>query len=424
MLEKVWAILFSDCERRPPKMSTQFVAHYSEVALKGNNRPEFVRTLRRNINRALAGIEHSLMYSEGRFMITVEGDGEEVPLRLSRVFGISWFAPVTMVQPEYPAILTSVLECAASAEGRTFKISARRSDKSFPMNSQELAARLGTEVVKHTGKDVDLSEPQLSIHVDVIRGKALVYTDRARGPGGLPLGTAGRVIHLFSGGIDSPVAAWLIMKRGTKPVYLHFYLGPTPRAALDSKIIELVKVLSAYEGKSTLILVPFAEYQLATMGVPGELEPCLFRRFMRMTAEDLAPKFGALAVSTGDSLSQAASQTLWNLVSFDQGATLPILRPLLTYDKDEIISLARRIGTYELSLEEYRDCCAIITKHPRTKVKGTLLSEYVRRCGLEDLVRRMVEKATLVSYNPARKTLKVSPLSESLPSLPVTGRTD
>jgi thiamine biosynthesis protein ThiI len=405
-------------------LHTQFVAHYSEVALKGNNRPEFVRTLRRNINRSLAGIEHSLAYSEGRFMIDVEGKGEEVPLRLSRVFGVSWFAPVTAVKPEYPAILTSVLECATSTEGRTFKISARRSDKSFSMNSQELATRLGAEVVKHTGKGVDLSEPQLSIHVDLVQGRALVYTDRTRGPGGLPLGTAGRVVHLFSGGIDSPVAAWLMMKRGTRPVYLHFYLAPTPHAAIDSKITRLVEVLSAYEGKSTLVLVPFAEYQLATLGVPRELEPCLFRRFMRMTAEGLAPIFGALAVSTGDSLSQAASQTLWNMVSFDQGATLPILRPLLTYDKDEIVSLARSIGTYELSLEEYKDCCAIITRHPRTRVKGALLSEYVLKCGLEDLVWRTTEKATLVSYNPARNTLKVSPLSESLPGLPVAGRTN
>jgi thiamine biosynthesis protein ThiI len=402
-------------------MGTQFVAHYSEVALKGNNRPEFVKALRRNINRSLVGIDHSLTHSGGRFIIDVTGDHEQVPQRLSRVFGISWFAPVAAVPQEYPKIVASVLECAESAEGRTFKISPRRSDKSFPMNSQELATRLGAEVVKHTGKSVDLSDPDLSIHVDVVRGKALVYTDRTKGPGGLPLGTAGRVVHLFSGGIDSPVAAWLMMKRGTRPVYLHFYLAPTPRAAIDSKITKLVKVLSAYEGKSTLVLVPFADYQLATVGAPGELEPSLFRRFMRMTAEELAPRFGAVALSTGDSLSQAASQTLWNMASFDQGSTLPILRPLLTYDKDEIITLARRIGTYELSLEDYRDCCAMITRHPRTRVKGTLISEYIHRCGLEDSVRRTLEKATLVSYNPARDSLRASPLSESLPMAGVAG---
>jgi len=206
-----------------------------------------------------------------------------------------------------------------------------------------------------------------------------------------------------------------MMKRGTRPVYLHFYLAPTPQAAVESKITRLVKVLSAYEGRSTLVLVPFADYQLATIGVPGELEPSLFRRFMRMTAEGLAPRFGAAAVSTGDSLSQAASQTLWNIASFDDGSSLPVLRPLLTYDKDEIINLARRIGTYELSLEEYKDCCAMITRHPRTRVKGNVLSDYIVTLGLQDLVWGSIGKATLVTYNPAMGALKVTPLADSVP---------
>lgn len=397
-------------------MASRFVAHYSEVALKGNNRPEFVRALRRSINKALAGVEHTLTYSEGRFFIDAEAEEEEVSQRLSRVFGIVWYAPVKLIHPDYQKILAAVLESAKSAHAKTFKISPRRSDKAFPIGSQELATKLGAEVVKATGMSVALSNPDLSIHVDVVRGNALIYTSREMGPGGLPLGTAGRVMHLFSGGIDSPVAAWLLMKRGTRPVYLHFYLAPTPQAAIKSKIVKLLKVLSAYEGKSTLVLVPFAEYQLATTGVPGELEPCLFRRFMRMTAEGLATRFGAAAISTGDSLSQAASQTLWNLASFDDGSSLPVLRPLLTYDKEDIVSLARRIGTYDLSLEEYKDCCAMITRHPRTRVKGELLSEYVERFGLRELVWRSVEKATLVSYNPTGGALRSSPLSEALPS--------
>lgn len=395
-------------------MASRFVAHYSEVALKGNNRPEFVRALRRGINRALAGIAHTISYSNGRFIIEAEAEEREVGGRLSRVFGISWFAPVKVVPPEYPGILESVLGSSAT-DGRSFRIVVRRADKDFPMSSQELAVRLGAEVVKATGKAVDLSHPDLSVHVDVVKGGALVYSDRTKGPGGLPLGTAGRVMHLFSGGIDSPVAAWLLMKRGTRPVYLHFYLSPTPQAALDSKITKLVKVLSAYGGKSTLVLVPFAEYQLATTDVPGELEPSLFRRFMRMTAEALAPRFDARAVSTGDSLSQAASQTLWNIASFDEGSTLPVLRPLLTYDKDEIISLARHIGTYDLSLEEYRDCCAIITRHPRTRVKGSLITEYVNRFRLEGLVWETIEAATLLTYNPARESTKAAPLAEAMP---------
>jgi tRNA uracil 4-sulfurtransferase len=393
-------------------MGRRFVVHYSEVALKGNNRPEFVRALRRNINRALAGIVHQLEYSEGRFLVDADGAEDEVSSKLSKVFGISWFAPVIVSAAEYDAILSAVLSVASASPSRTFKIAARRSDKSFHLTSQALATMLGSAVVDASKMAVDLSDPDLKIHVDVVRRKALVYAERSKGPGGLPLGTAGRVIHLFSGGIDSPVAAWLLMKRGTKPVYLHFYLAPTPQVALDSKITKIVKVLSAYGGKSTLILVPFAEYQLGTIGVPSDLEPSLFRRFMRMTAETLAERFNAAALSTGDSLSQAASQTLWNLAAFDEGCSLPVLRPLLTFDKEEIIGLAKQIGTYELSLEEYKDCCAMITRHPRTRVKAPLVSEYVSSHRLMDVVLKSLEQATLVAYNPTTGLLRASPLSE------------
>ena len=392
-----------------------FVAHYSEVALKGNNRPEFVKALRRGLNRALAGMEHTVTYSEGRFFIEAAAEEHQVTERLSKVFGITWFAPVKVLPAEYSKILDGVLASSTGSIARTFRIAPRRVDKAFPIRSQELGAKLGAEVVRATGKNVDLSHPDLSIHVDIIRGKALVYSAKSKGPGGLPLGTAGRAMLLFSGGIDSPVAAWLLMKRGTRPVYLHFYLAPTPGAAVESKITKLVKVLSTYGGKSTLVLVPFADYQVATAGVPWALEPSLFRRFMRMTAEGLSPRFNANAISTGDSLSQAASQTLWNIASFDEGSTLPILRPLLTYDKDEIIDLARRIGTYDLSIEEYKDCCAMITSHPRTRVKGIEVSEYVRRFGLQDLVWRSIAKSSLVTYNPTGDVLKVAPLAEALP---------
>ncbi len=401
-------------------MVNTFVLHYAEVALKGNNRAEFVRALRRSINRALAGVEHRLTLYEGRFLVETSGDEAETERRLSRVFGVSWFAPISSVAPEYAKILSAVLDSARSGPPGSFKIFARRSDKTFPLTSQELATRLGAEVVRETRRTVRLSEPDLSIHVDVVKGRGLVYAEKVRGPGGLPLGTAGRVMHLFSGGIDSPVAAWLMMKRGTIPVYLHFYLAPTPKNAVDSKVTRLVKALSAYGGKSTLVMVPFAEYQLATAEVPGELEPSLFRRFMRMTAEGLAPWFGASAISTGDSLSQAASQTLWNMAAFDEGSTLPVLRPLLTYDKDEIIALARRIGTYDLSLEEYKDCCAIITRHPKTRVKGAQLTECIDRYGLRDLVWKTIEGATLVTYNPSGDVLKAAPLSQSMPKARAT----
>ena len=395
-------------------LTRTFVVHYAEVALKGNNRPEFVHALRRNIAASLRDLDPEITSREGRLFVRSESDSTEVLRRLSKVFGLAWFTEAKTVPNDIEEIEKAVVDCASSSAGVSFKIDPRRSDKSFPMNSHELAVRLGSEVANRTGRRVDLTRPDATVHVDVLKGETLVYAYKTTGLGGLPVGTAGRVMHLFSGGIDSPVAAWLLMKRGCSPVYLHFYLAPTPEYALTSKIIRLVKELATFGGKSTLVLVPFADYQLATIGTPGELEPSLFRRFMRMTAEALAPSFSAVGVSTGDSLSQAASQTLWNLASFDEGSTMPILRPLLSYDKEEIVSLARRIGTYELSLEDYKDCCSIISRHPRTRTKPAVISDYAREFRFSDLVWRSVESGTLVTYNPAVDAIKASSLKDTL----------
>ena len=395
-------------------MPSTYVVHYAEVALKGKNRSDFVRVLRRNLMRALYGLNPDVRHTEGRLLVTADGEGEEIARRIGSTFGVAWFSPVTLVESDLQRIRSAVLEMAEGSTGSTFKIEARRSDKSFPVKSRDLAADLGAAVAKQTGMKVDLGDPGVVFHVDVTKTRAAIYSKRHRGPGGLPVGTAGRVMLLFSGGIDSPVAAWLMMKRGCVPVYVHFYLAPSPLTPLDSKIIRLVKVLSAYGGKSTLVLVPFAEYQLATTGGADELEPSLFRRFMRMTCEALAPWFGASAIATGDSLSQAASQTLWNLGAFDQGSTLPIMRPLLTFDKEEIIEVARRVTTYDLSLEEYKDCCAIITRHPKTRVKAEMVSDAVSNLRLEGLVSEVIERATLVSYNPSTGELKSAPLADAM----------
>ena len=405
-------------------MSRTFVVHYSELALKGKNRPEFVRALRRNIAKSLSAHKPEIRLKDGRFLVTLGAEPDDPGQRLSKVFGIAWFAEASSVEPDYQSIRESVLEHSTSDPSPTFKIEPRRSDKTFGISSHELAVRLGSEVVSRTGKRVDLSNPGLTLHVDVVRGEALVYAKRSNGPGGLPVGTAGRVVHLFSGGIDSPVAAWLLMKRGCRPVYLHFFLAPNLEPVMNSKITRLIRILSAYSGKSTAILVPFDEYQLATFGVPAALEPTLFRRFMRVTAEEIAPRFRAFGISTGDSLSQAASQTLWNIGAFDEGSSLPILRPLLSYDKEEIVTLAKKIGTYEPSLEEYKDCCSIVSRHPRTRVRASLVSKFSEELGFRDLARKSLDRSTLISYNPQPDETRVRPLSELLLAQPVQASTN
>ena len=389
-----------------------YVVHFAEVALKGKNRPEFMKLLRRNISNSLIGLDPVVRHADGRFLVTAKGDGKELESRLSKVFGVAWYARAAVVSRDYQSISEAVLSEASSERGATFRIHARRSDKAFPMTSQELASKLGAEVAASSGMKVDLSDPQVTIHADIAASMAFVYSSKHRGLGGLPVGCAGRVIHLFSGGIDSPPAAWLLMKRGARPVYLHFYLAPTPQYAIDSKVSRLVRILSEYGGKSTLVLVPFAEYQASTLDAPGDFEPSLFRRFMRMAAEKVAPIFGASAVSTGDSLSQAASQTIWNMAAFDRGSTLPILRPLLTYDKEEVISLAKSIGTYEASLEEYRDCCAIVTKHPRTRTSPDSIDRLAKQFEFDALAERALGAGTVVAHDPTDGATKVIPLAE------------
>jgi thiamine biosynthesis protein ThiI len=407
-------MFFGGSRGRVMVLSRTYVVHYSEVALKGKNRPEFVRALRRNIRRALLPASDVKVESkDGRLLVTTNADPRNAGLALSKVFGIAWFSEVRVVQSEYANIKEAVLSRLQDGSARTFRIVVRRTDKSFSPGSMEMERRLGEEVVDRTVRTVDLTNPEESVHVDIMHGKTLLYFDRVRGLGGLPVGTAGRIVHLFSGGIDSPVAAWLLMKRGSIPVYLHFYLAPAPAQALESKVVKIIRVLSAYSGRSTLLLVPFARYQLATAEVREDLEPSLFRRFMRITAELLAPRLRASAISTGDCLSQAASQTLWNLRSFDSGSSLPVLRPLLTYDKEEVIQLARKIGTYDLSIEDYKDCCAIITRHPRTRAKSDVILKFSERLHFEDLAEDSLRGSTLVTYNPASKSLKVRPLAEA-----------
>lgn len=393
-------------------MPSIYAVHYAEIALKGRNRPEFVRALRRNLRRIAVGLgEVKVESKDGRFILETSADQQVVESSLSKVFGVAWYAKASQVDADYAAIREAVLSAARGGTG-SFMVAARRSDKGFPLRSMELARRLGGDVVEETGRKVNLSDPAATFHVDVLRGRALVYSEKRKGLGGLPVGTGGRVMHLFSGGIDSPVAAWLLMKRGCQPVYVHFYLAPTAEYALDSKVARLVRLLAGYTGRSSLILIPFAEYQLATVGAPHDSEPSLFRRFMRVTAEELAPLFGATAVSTGDSLSQAASQTIWNIGVFDSGSRFPILRPLLGYDKEEIIQLARRIGTYEPSIEEYRDCCAMITRHPKTRVKGALIDSLSEFHAFPSLARRCISLGTMATYDLRKERPDVTPLNE------------
>lgn len=396
-------------------MSSHMVVHYDEIGTKGNNRSVFERRLERNLMASLRGLPVSKIEKVNqRFLIEVER--ERLPdalARASRTFGVAWLAEARIASLAYESIREGALELAGEgkvAKKSSFRVDARRANKEFPLNSHELSVRLGDDIRKATGLKVDLSGAELSLHVDVLDDRALVYTEKKKGPGGLPVGVSGKVIHLLSGGIDSPAAAWLMMKRGCTPIYLHFYVAPDPKLVLETKIPRILRTLAKYSGKSTLILLPFSVYQVSCAQVPSENEPVLFRHFMRLVAEKLANEFHADGIATGDNLAQVASQTLQNLACIDMGGKIPVHRPLLSYDKAEIIELSKTIGTYETSVEPYKDCCVIISKHPKTRLKPMAVEFYSRELDFDALSEKTIMQGSLAVFDPLEESMLITPL--------------
>jgi thiamine biosynthesis protein ThiI len=378
------------------------IIHYSEIGLKGRNQPQFRRQLRDNVRRKLqsAGLDWPARETKGYVSVPVpaEAPAGAVGLaleKLRQVFGIAWlasssrfphgrFKPETHAQ-DMAALQARVLELAHAqyAPGKTFCVRVKREDKLLPFTSIDLARQLGEAILNHTKWDrVSVTAPDVTFQVDLRHDAAFLFSEKSKGPGGLPVGCAGRVLTLLSGGIDSPVAAWLMAKRGCRVDYIHFTASSMqPEEARQYKVWRLARHLGQYTFHSRLVLVPYTYFDLALMnaGQEIEFELILFRRFMARVAEQLARQWGAPALVSGDNLSQVASQTLSNLVSASQAVTMPILRPLISFDKNDIVQLAQRIGTFELSIEPYKDCCAIISRHPRTRSNPEILAELERR---------------------------------------------
>jgi tRNA uracil 4-sulfurtransferase len=253
--------------------------------------------------------------------------------------------------------------------------------------------------------------------VDILSDRALIHTTKEKGPGGLPVGVTGKVVHLLSGGIDSPVAAWLMMKRGCDLTYLHFFVAPSAEQILETKMASTLKTLSRFGiGGARLILVPFTEYQVATSDLRPDYEPVVFRHFMRIVAERFANRIGATAISTGDNLGQVASQTLYNLACIDAGSSMPTLRPVVGYDKSEIVELAQAIGTYEDSIADYKDCCSIVSRHPRTRMNVENVLEASRRYDFPALAERVLSQSAVMKLDSHTRQIRVEPL-ETAPGI-------
>jgi thiamine biosynthesis protein ThiI len=349
------------------------LVHYHELGLKRGNRPLFLRHLARNLRRAVSDLGPvSLRQVSGRLLIELDEhpDPEAVRERVRRVCGVASAALAYRVVSTVDAMKAAVAELVEGRHFESFRISARRAFKTYPMTSVELNRELGAFVLGRAATRVDLRQPKLEIHVEVMPAETFVYVDPEPGPGGLPVGASGTVAALLSGGIDSPVAAWRMMKRGCRVVFVHFHSVPYLPPTSQEKARALVERLTQWQYDSTLVLVPFGEIQReVVLTVPPPARVVIYRRLMVRIAEAVARKHGAVALATGESLGQVASQTLSNIARIDEAATMPILRPLIGMDKLEITEEARRLGTFEISIEPDADCCTLfVPKHPATRM--------------------------------------------------------
>ncbi len=345
------------------------LVHYHEIGLKGRNRGRFERQLRDNIVAAIGDLApRGVEKVASRLLVPVpDASAEEVLQRVARTPGVSSasLAFVTSRDPEEMERAAVLAVREAGPDVRTFAMAARRSATDHPEPSLEMNRRIGAVVQAETGLGVNLSAPDVTCHVEVVQGEVYVYARRVPGPGGLPVGTSGKVVSLLSAGIDSPVATWRVIRRGAVTVGVHFSGRPQTDSVSERVAKEISGVLAQWGGMARLYVVPFGDLQREiSLAAPPDLRILLYRRLMIRVAEAIAAEERAGALVTGESLGQVASQTLENIAAVDAVATLPVFRPLIGHDKLEIIAEARTIGTYELSIQPHADCCTLFM--PRT----------------------------------------------------------
>jgi tRNA uracil 4-sulfurtransferase len=383
---------------------------FGELALKGRNRPRFVGALERNLRRLTADLGSvEVRHRGGVFIVSGEMPVAELVERCLRLPGVSVVQPALRCERDATAAADAAVALLRELPGRTFAVRASRRDKTFPLRSIELARLLGDAVRVRLGLEVDLNEPDLELFVEVDNKELLVSVERLRGAGGLPVGTSGRALVLLSGGLDSPVAAYRMMKRGLRCDFIHFSGRPFTSPESIYKAYALVGRLDRYQGDSRLYVVTFGQAQrrLATAGA-GRLQVLSQRRLMVRVASALGGRLGADALVTGDSLGQVASQTLPNLAVVEEAAGLPLLRPLIDRDKAEIVDYARQLGTYEISILPDEDCCQLFSsKLASTRGQSEDLRRIERTADVEELVEELAESAEL--FHPTLEERQVIP---------------
>ncbi len=386
------------------KRPDSIIMRFAELSLKKNNRPMFKRQLKQNIEQQLSQLQYKNLHSlQGGFLLGLSGDSEigHILARLRKLAGLAWLAPGWSIKNELDAFASVALEAGQEIinQSSTFGLDTQRSDKNFPHNSMECNRIVGGKIDQATDLTVDLDDPDWKINLHVLTERAHLFFHRFEGVRGLPVGTTGNVLVLLSGGIDSPVATLKAFKRGCRADFIHFYAYSSPREALEKNIRKLVNKLVPFGWRGRLFLVPDMPFQICSKDLPKRLQVVLFRRHIMRVAQKIARKNDLQALVTGESLGQVASQTIENLTSIEAPVDLPVLRPLVGMDKQEIVNSARKWGTFEISTRDYKDCCAIQANHPRTRTEPKKLSRIEAKFDLPAVDKEAYHQIDVYEYD-------------------------
>jgi tRNA uracil 4-sulfurtransferase len=382
---------------------TSIVIHYKELMLKGRNRPWFIKILVRNLRTALADLDiRSIRSVMGRIEIELGAatSWESVRERVRHIFGIANFSYASRAPYDFQTLASAILGDLGDRAPASFRVSARRADKRVPFTSPQIEREVGGRIKEAKGWQVDLDEAELTIHLEVMSDHAFYFFGKEPGAGGLPTGTSGRVACLLSGGIDSPVAAYRMMRRGCSVLLVHFHSYPILSRASQEKVREIAALLTKYQLRSRLLLVPFGELQQqVVLAVPPELRVVIYRRLMLRIAEQLARRWRARALVTGEVIGQVASQTLENMTAIAEATTMEVLRPLVGMDKDEIVAQAERLGTYPISIIPDQDCCQLFTpRHPATRASLADVAAAEQELPIHEMAATAVARAGVEEF--------------------------
>ncbi len=384
---------------------TLLIIHHSEIALKKGNRSFFESRLRDNIKKAVKdqdGVRVKIEY--GRFFVWVSEstDIDSILQRLKHVIGIASIRVAYPGDPDPQILKEQVFDKVKDLQFESFRVDTRRADKQFPYNSVQINHIVGGRIHSALGKRVNLKHGELVIHIEIFNQRVFFSTSILAGERGLPVGSTGKVLSLLSSGIDSPVSSYLMMKRGTRVTFVHFHSFPFTEKSSYYNAIELTKKLTLYQYDSKIYMVPLATIQQEIiLATPPKLRVVLYRRMMLRLAERIAKRERCRALITGDSLGQVASQTLENIAAISEAVTLPILRPLVGFEKNQIIDVARHIGTYKTSTEPYDDCCSyLVPPKPETKAKlDEVLAAEEKMGDWQALIRQALDESEILRFS-------------------------